>query len=249
MGLPDEPDNEIYRLTKNGTFALLKDVDAADTAGASAKASKAQACEAVSAYLDAAFLGSFLRGSKDIPFAENAGVLGTYIDFLDHEVERGATHATRIHQVHLKPLAYVTAIEAAVPLALFGNCLEFLSGKRVPFDFGIYDSPSAYTRLQQVGGALARAGSAPTQFVALYSGLEKLIDRTLRNAIAHAAYRVEPDTGTVDVWAKGKYLKSFTFVQIDEFYRDARCYLQGFMRGVRDFAYQIHDECPYVWHP
>src|SRR5262249_23245800 len=148
MGPFDEPDDEVYRLSKSGTLALLDAVNKADTKGAAALASKDRACDAVLAYLDASFLGSFLR-SDHIPFAENAGVLGTYINFLDHGLKTGATYATPLHQTHLKLLAYVVAIEADAPLAVFGNGLEFLAGKREGFDFGIYhEEPSANTKLK-----------------------------------------------------------------------------------------------------
>ena len=121
MGLFDEPDNEVYRLAKSGTLALLEAVNKADTVAASALGSKERPCDAVKAYLDASFLGPFLRSGEQIPYAENAGVLGTFVAFLDHELKRGASHATRLHQTHLKLLVYVQAIEADAPLSVFGN--------------------------------------------------------------------------------------------------------------------------------
>ena len=139
MELLGEPENNVYRVAKEGTCALLKAVSAADSVATKAMAAKATPCDSVIAYMDTAFLGPFLRSGKDIPYADNAGELGTYIDFLDHELARGAPHATSKHQVYLKLLAYLTIIEAAVPWALFGNGLQFLAGERPNFDLAIYD--------------------------------------------------------------------------------------------------------------
>ncbi len=249
MGSFDETDNEVYHLTKRGTLALLDAVNKADTRGAGALASQERACDAVSVYLDASLLGSFLRSGQRIPYAENAGVLGTYIDFLDRELARGALHATSLHQAHLKLLAYVAAIEAEAPLAVFGNGLKFLGGKRHSFDFGIYyREPSANTKLEAVGRA--REGVAvPVAFQALYERLRRLIERGLRNAIAHATYRVHSDHEIVDFWNRGQLETSRTFKEIDDMYGDARSYQQGFVAAVGEFAGAIHPDCSYAWHP
>jgi hypothetical protein len=250
MSLLGEPDNEVYRLTKSGTLALLEAVNKVDTKGASALASKEKACDAVVAYLDASFLGSFIRSGQRIPYAENAGVLGTYIDFLDSELERGAPHATSLHQTHLKLLAYVAAIEAEAPLSLFGNALEFLGGRRQGFDFGIYHKElSANRKLEAVGRVLAQGVTGPAAFQTLYLRLQQLIDRDLRNAIAHATYRVLSDDQRVDIWNKGQLEGSRTFKEVDAMYRDARSYQQGFVAAVSKFAGAIHPDCPYAWHP
>ena len=249
MGLFDEPDNEVYRLTKLGTLALLEAVNKADTRGASALASQERPCDAVRAYLDASFLGPFLRSDNRIPYAENAGVLGTYVNFLDHELARGASHATILHQTHLKLLVYVAAIEAEAPLAAFGNGLEFLGGKRPNFNFDIYgEKPSANKKLEAVGHAL-KGVAVPAAFQALYKRLRQLVDPVLRNAIAHATYRVHSRDERVDFWNRGKIEASRTFNEVDDMYRDAGGYQQGFVAAVSEFARAIHPECPYVWHP
>jgi hypothetical protein len=250
MGLLGEPENEVYRLTKSGTLALLDAVDEVDTKGASALASKEQPCEAVSAYLDASFLGAFLRSGHRIPYAENAGVLGTYIDFLDHELAMGATHVTSLHQTHLKLLAYVVAIEAEAPLTLFGNGLEFLGGRRHDFKLGIYHAQSsAHAKVRALGLAIAKAPSVPAPFQRLYQRLSRLIDRDLRNAIAHATYRVHAEGQSVDFWNKGTLEASRTSEQVERMYRDARSYQQGFVAAVSEFCQGIHPACPYYWHP
>jgi hypothetical protein len=249
MSLFDEPDNEVYRLTKRGTLALLDAVNKADTRGASALASQERPCDAVRAYLDASFLGPFLRSGERIPYAENAGVLGTYVGFLYHELAKGAPHATRLHQTHLKLLVYVAAIEAEAPLSVFGNGLEFLGGKRRDFDFGIYGKqPSASTKLEAVGRA-RESVAVPVAFQSLYERLRQLVDRVLRNAIAHATYRVHSHDERVDFWNRGQLEASRTFKEVDDMYRDAQSYQQGFVAAVSDFARAIHPECPYVWQP
>jgi hypothetical protein len=249
MGLFGEPDDEVYRLTKLGTLALLAAVHKADTSGASALASQKRPCDAVRAYLDASFLGPFLRSDNRIPYAENAGVLGTYVDFLDHELAKGALHATSVHQTHLKLLVYVAAIEAEAPLSVFGNALEFLGGKRPNFSFDIYgEEPSANKKLEAVGHAL-KGVAAPAAFRTLYKRLRKLADPGLRNAIAHATYRVHSGDERVDFWNRGKLKASRTFKEVDAMYREAGSYQQGFVAGVSEFAMAIHPECPYVWHP
>jgi hypothetical protein len=249
MGPFDEPDNEVYRLAKDGTLALLEAVNKADTVALSALGSKERPCDAVKAHLDASFLGPFLRSGEQIPYAENAGVLGTYVAFLDHELKRGASHATRLHQTHLKLLVYVQAIEADAPLSVFGNGLEFLGRKRKDFDFGIYgEKPSASTKLDAVGSA--REGVVvPEAFQTLYDRLRQLVDRVVRNAIAHSTYRVHSREERVDFWNRGKLEASRTFKQVEDMNRDAGCYQQGFVAAVSDFARAIHPECPYAWHP
>jgi hypothetical protein len=99
VNLLGEPENKVYGLSKAGTYALIRAVSAADTKAADAMASKSRPCDAVIAYLDTAFLGRFLRSGKEIPFAQNAGEFGTYIDYLDHALARGAVHATLKHQI------------------------------------------------------------------------------------------------------------------------------------------------------
>jgi hypothetical protein len=249
MSSLDEPDNEVYRLAKSGTRALLAAVHQADTKASSALASGQKACDAVVAYLDVSFLGAFLRSGQHIPYAENANVIGTYIDFLDHELARGATHATKLHQTHLKLHAYVAAIEAEAPLLLFGNALQFLSGRRQDFDFGIYyREPSANTKLEAVNRV--REGAAvPEAFQNLYERLRQLIDRGLRNAIAHATYRVHTDHERVDFWNRGQLEASRSFREVDDMYRNARSYQWGFVAAVGEFARDIHPDCPYAWHP
>jgi len=251
MGIFDDPDNAIYRATKAGTVALLQAVNQADVAGRKAKDSKDRPCDAVTAYLDASFLGPFLRSGQEIPYAENAGVLGTYIDFLDSELERGASHATHLHQTHLKLLAYVTAIEATAPLSLFGNCLEYLGGGRTEFDWGIYyDLPSATRKLEAVNTAAKPVKSKlPAEFMALHKRLRSLFDATYRNAIAHATYPVWPRGSGVDIWRKGKKVRTLDRTEVDQRYQESRFYLQAFFAGVGDFAEGIHPECPYAWHP
>ena len=250
MSLLGEPDNAVYRLAKAGTRALLDAVDAADAKGAAAKASKALPCEAVKAYLEAAFLGPLLRSASEIPYAANAGVLGTYVEYLDGELARGAPHVTPGHQAHLKLLVYVLAIEASAPLSVYGNCLEFLARKRESFDFGIYyDKRSTAKKLDAVSSALEREGTAPQEFRALHGAMRELIDRELRNAVAHATYRVHPDREQVDIWDDGERTGSLTFEKVDQAYRDARGYQQGFVAGVSDFAARIHPDCPYAWRP
>jgi hypothetical protein len=252
MGLFDEPDNEVYRLAKGGTLALLDTVHKADTRGTSAldaHKSQERPCDAVRAYLDESFLGPFLRSDNQIPYAENAAVLGTYVAFLDHELEKGASHATRLHQTHLKLLVYVAAIEAEAPLAVFGNGLEFLGGKRPSFSFDIYGGkPSANKKLEAVGHALKNV-AAPAAFQDLYERLRQLVDPVLRNAIAHATYRIDSRDERVDFWNRGKLVMSRSFKEADTMYRDAGSYQQGFVAAVSEFARAIHPECPYVWHP
>jgi len=245
-----EPDNEVYRLTKSGTRALLEAVDTADTKASAAKASQDQPCDAVSAYLDTSFLGLFLRSGRLIPYAENAGELGTYIDYLESSLASGSPQATPLHKTHLKLLAYVAAIEAEAPLVLFGNGLEFLRGVRKDFDFGIhYNQSSANNKLNAVGLALARAPVVPAAFQALYRRLRQLIDRDLRNAIAHATYRVHSDQQRVDIWSKGELIASRTLKEVHDAQRDARSFQQGFIAAVSEFADAIHPDCPYVWRP
>lgn len=250
MNVFGDPDNAVFRVAKAGTLSLLTAVDRADKKGAKAKASKTHPPDAVRAYLDASFLGPFLR--SEVPYLENAGVLGTYIDFLDHELERGALHATPLHQVYLKLLAYVTAIEASAPLSLFGNCLEFLAGTRRHFNFGLYyGMPSANKKLEAVSAAVKSVGKGriPQAFSELHSELKKLINPTFRNAIAHATYRVRIDDGQVDIWKDGRLVESRTFAAVDQSYKDARCWLIGFTDAISDFARGIHPDCPYAWHP
>lgn len=252
MGVFDSPENAVYRVTRAGTLALLDAVDQADGKGGKAKASKTQPCEAVTAYLDVSFLGPFLRSGREIPYMANAGVLGTYIDFLDHELASGALHSTPLHQTYLKLLAYVTAVEAAAPLSLFGNCLEFLAGSRERFDFGIYyDKASATKKLEAVSAAMKGAAKkkVPTAFRDLHERLKQLIDPTLRNSIAHATYHVHSEHERVDLWNRGKLVKSRSFAEVDQLYQDARSYLVGFTAGIGDFAEKIHPDCPYAWHP
>jgi hypothetical protein len=250
MNLLGEPDDDVYRLTKAGTLALFEAVNAVDTKGTVAKTAKAHPCEAVVAYLDAAFLGSFLRSGQAIPYMANAGVLGTYIDFLDYELETGALHATPVHQAYLKLLAYVTAIEVAAPLELFGNSLEYLAGERATYDCGIYyELPSANKKLEKVSSTLKRVQAVPKPFLELHARLKTLIDPVFRNAIAHATYRVHSDQQRVEIWNRGELVQTRTFEQVDEAYRAARSYLQGFVAGVSDFADRIHPDCPFAWHP
>ncbi len=247
-----EPDNEVYILSRKGTLALLKAVDFADTKGAKAKASKPNPCEAVTAYLDTSFLGPFLRSGHEIPYMHNAGVLHTFINFLDSELKRGAVTTSPLHQAHLKLLAYVTAIEASAPLSVFGNCLEFLVKKRQRFDFGIYwDLPSARKKLEAVSAAKKGTplSALPKEYRRLHKRLNVLIDPTLRNAIAHATYRVIRAKQKVDIWKKGKAIKTLSFSEVDAWYKDAWYYQHGFTKGVSDFAYTIHPDCPYAWHP
>ena len=70
----------------------------------------------------------------------------------------------------------------------------------------------------------------------------------LRNAIAHATYKVERQGKIVRFWRKGKLTRSLSFSQVHDLYTDSLYYQQGFTKAVRDFAYGIHPECPYVWH-
>ena len=246
-----EPENEVYQLSKTGTRALLNAVSSADTKAAAAMASKSLASDAVVAYLDMAFLGPFLRSGKEIPFAENAGELGTYIEYLDRELSRGALHATFKHQTYLKLQAYVTAVEAPVPLAVFRNALRFLADGGGTFDFGINsDAHSAQAKLARVTRELRRVASTPAEFVALHSRLEALFDPLVRNAVSHSTYRVHGGQKRVDLWERmGASPTSRTFEEVAQAYEDARCYLMGFFSGVSEFAYEIHPDCPLVWSP
>jgi hypothetical protein len=251
VGLLGESKNEVYELSRVGTFALLRAVSAADTKAATAMASKPNPCDAVIAYLDAAFLGPFLRSGQEIPYAENAGELGTYIKYLDSELARGESHATLKLQTYLKLLAYVTAIEAPVPLAVFTNALRFLAGGSGGFDFAInHGAYSASQKLGRVTNALRTVSAPPGEFVALHARLAELCDSVLRNAVSHSTYRVRPDRKRVDVWkAIGGPSESRTFEQVAQAYEDARCYLLGFFARIGDFANQIHPDCPYAWYP
>src|SRR5262245_1523014 len=120
MALFDAPANALYDVTREGTLALLEAVDRADQEGVRAKASKIVPRDAVHAYLDASFLGPFLRSGREVPYMENAGVLAAFIGFIETERERGTGHTSMAQHTHLKLLAYVTAIEASAPLSVFG---------------------------------------------------------------------------------------------------------------------------------
>lgn len=246
-----EPENALYRLAKGGTCALLQAVNAADSEATAAMLATAQPCDRVTVYLDTAFLGPFLRSGRDIPYGENAGEIGTYIDFLDHELARGATHATTKHQVYLKLLAYMTIVEAAVPWAVLGNSLEFLLKKRPRFELTIYDGfASASAKLENVTALLRRLADPPEQFTAFHAALVALVDRELRNAIAHSTYRLDLRGERVELWKSlGQPLGARTFDDVTARYKDARSYLMGFFSGVKEFADQIDPDCPYAWHP
>ena len=247
----DEPDSEIYRLSREGTLALLNAVDSADKKGKKRKASKSKPCEAVVAYLDASFLGPFLRSGREIPYMHNAGILNTFIKYLDSQLKRGAVTTSQLHQAHLKLLAYVTAIEASAPLSVFGNCLQYLAGSRRKFNFGIYwDLPSARRRFEAVCVALKQAprSAVPREYRNLHRRLNQLINPTLRNSIAHATYRIISARQKVEIWKSGKPVRTISFSEVDILHKDAWYYQRGFIKAVEEFARAIHPECPYVWH-
>ena len=89
-GILDEPDNELYRLSKLGTTALLNAVNAADGKRPTPTNPATNPCATVTAYLDTSFSGRFLRSGDEIPYAQNANALSTYIHFLDSRA--GAPH-------------------------------------------------------------------------------------------------------------------------------------------------------------
>ncbi len=246
-----ELDDRAYRVAKEGTCTLLRAVSVADTTAVAAMAAKPSPCDKVTAFLDTAFLGPFLRSGRDIPYAENAGEIGTYIAFLDHELARGAVHATKKHQVYLKLLAYVTIIESAMPWAVLGNSLKFLAGEQPRFDIAIYDRlSSASQKLENVTSVLTRLAHPPAQFITLHAQLVALVDRELRNAIAHSTYRVDLPRERVELWKSlGQPLDPRTFEEVTARYEDARGYLIGFFAGIGEFAEQIDADCPYAWHP
>ncbi len=242
------PAKRSFDICRSGFRSLLDAVDANDVAGQAARNSTADLFVAQSKYLDAAFLGPFLRGLKERTLTlRNARLLDVTLKYLESRI--GAP-MNPLHETYLKLLAWENFIEIPAPLILAGNCLQALRPPAT-FDFDFFEKqkgrplfggPAKLRFVRKLAEEIEaeRPGVVPAAVVDMLAEMDSILVEWLRHSVAHCFYLLELDPRKVSARTtdrQGKTVEnSATFEGVWELYQRAFGYLEGFRQAVDDFA-------------
>jgi len=198
---------------------------------------------AIKRYLEKSFLGGYYTFRHRHPInLHNATNLFCYIEYLE------SIRQPILHIIYLKLLGYLSFVEIDDPLILMGNCLRFIadSCSHPDFDFSIYRGKhSGRQKYNAVRDALELIQKNNPCLAALVDPFSKLIveldavfDRALRNSIAHCDYRIDRRSEIVIIRSDDKPIP-YRFDRIEEIYRDAYHYLDGYREAVSEFVANV----------